>query len=337
MPPIEVIVNGRSLARQVTGVERYVIETLNCLGDRVRIVRPAGNYQGWAGHAWEQFALPGQVARQSLLWSPANTGPLAVSNQVLTVHDLSPLEHPEWFKPSFAVWYSLFLPVLVQRVRRVITPSEHVRRKIISRFHLPEHRVTAIPAGVNLDRFSRQAPAGQSGRYILFVGSIAPRKNLATLLAAWKSIANQHPDVSLVIAGIPGTVFRAVHFPEDLERVHFTGYVPDAALPALYSGADIFVLPSWDEGFGLPVLEAMACGTPVAASLSGALPEVAGEAGLFFHPGDPAALSAILSQCLSDARLRKALSERGQKHAQRFSWQMTADRIWQTMREVYET
>jgi glycosyltransferase involved in cell wall biosynthesis len=336
MKTVNVLVNGRSLARRVTGVERYATEIVRCLGDRVRIVRPAGNYQGLAGHAWEQVLLPGQVTGGSILWSPANTGPLAVSNQVLTVHDLTPLEHPQWFKPAFAAWYRMFLPVLVQRVKRVITTSEHVRQKIIAGFHLPQGRVAAIPAGINLDRFYRQDRPQRYGRYILFVGSIEPRKNLETLLKAWGLVEKQHRDVSLVITGISGPVFRKVQLASRAERLHLTGYVPDEALPSLYSGADVFILPSFDEGFGLTVLEAMACGTPVVASNQGALPEVTGEAGILFDPDEPAALAEIISQCLSDLRLRKSLSRQGLERVQQFSWQTTAERVWQTLQGVYE-
>ncbi len=333
----QIIVNGRCLSRPGTGIERYLTEILDCLADRVSIVRPAANRQGLSGHAWEQLCLPGRVKGGSILWSPANTGPLAVASQVLTVHDLSPLEHPEWFKPAFTAWYRIFLPILLRKVKRVITPSEYVRQRILARFHLPADRVVAIPGGVNRERFSRQEQPGQFGRYILFVGSIEPRKNLPTLLAAWKQIGDRHPEVSLVLAGIPGNIYQEVPIPKDIERLHRIGYVSDANLPALYSGADIFVLPSWEEGFGLPVLEAMACGTPVAASTGGALPEAAGSACLLFPPGDPAALYAALDEGLCDPQLRKSLSERGLEHARQYPWQTTANRIWQTLQEAYET
>ncbi len=330
MSQIEVVVNGRSLSRPVTGVQRYTAEILNCLEERVQVIRPSGSLQGWKGHAWEQFTLPSLLKGQSILWSPANTGPLAVSRQVLTLHDLSPLEHPEWFKSSFSIWYRLFLPILVRRVSCIITPSEYVRRKIISRFQLPKARVVAVHPGVNLEQFHRQASPGQQGRYILFVGSLEPRKNLATLLRAWKEIEAHHLDVSLVIAGAPGNVFREVVLPVGIPRLRLAGVVPDAVLSALYSGADLFILPSWDEGFGLPVLEAMACETPVVASNAGALPEVVGEAGLLFSPGDPGELSRMISSCLYNPQLRKNLSEHGLDHVRQFSWQTTADRIWQT-------
>ena len=330
----EVIVNGRCLSRRMTGIERYVTEILRCLGDRVRIVHPGKTLQGVAGHAWEQFSLPASVSPHSILWSPANTGPLAVSNQVLTLYDLSPLEHPEWFKPSFAAWYRLFLPRLVRRVQCVITLSEHVRVKILSRFDLPGDRVVVIPAGVDTTRFHQQKPPTGTGRYLLFVGSLEPRKNLSVLLAAWEQIEPQHPDVSIVLAGVTGRVFRHFKFPTNIPRVQFAGYVPDEALPALYAGADLFVLPSFDEGFGLPVLEAMACGTPVVASTGGALPEVVGDAGLLVDPQDPVGLAKVLNDCLVDADLRRSFSEQGQKRALNYSWQASSEKLWQVLRGV---
>src|SRR5688572_30307777 len=124
----DIVVNGRFLARRVTGVERYGREVLRYIGSRSRV--ESTRRQGWMGHAWEQFLLPAKLDRGSLLWSPANTGPLMMQEQVLTIHDLSPLEHPEWFRASFAAWYRLFLPLLAKRVRKVFTPSEYVKQKV---------------------------------------------------------------------------------------------------------------------------------------------------------------------------------------------------------------
>jgi glycosyltransferase involved in cell wall biosynthesis len=335
----EVIVNGRALSRRTTGVERCTAEILRCLGERVQIVRPVRDVQGIAGHAWEQFSLPRRVPVGSILWSPANSGPLATHNQVLSLHDLTPLEHPEWFKPTYAAWYRWFLPRLVQRVRRIITPSENVRQKILSRFRLPGDRVVAIPAGVDTTRFHKVVPDGSGGpgRYILFVGTLEPRKNLPTLLAAWQQIEKIHPEVSLVLAGGTGRVFSPVTFAPDIARVKFTGYVAEEDLPGLYSGAEVFVCPSFDEGFGLPVLEAMACGTPVVASACGALPEVVGQAGLFFDPQHADGLARALNDCLTDAHLRQALVENGLQQAQRFSWQAASEQVYAVLRENYAT
>jgi len=331
----DVIVNGRFLSRRVTGVERYAAEILRGLGKRVQVVRPGHSVHGMAGHAWEQFSLPRQIPSHSILWSPANTGPLVTRNQVLTLHDLSPLEHPEWFTPTFATWYRLFLPRLIRRVRRILVPSEYVRQNLLSHFHLPGDRVVVIPAGVDTDRFRKVVPAGGSGRYILFVGTLEPRKNLATLLEAWKQIEKFHPKVSLILAGTAGHVFSPVLLPQNIDRVRLTGYVPEEDLPALYSGAEVFVFPSFDEGFGLPVLEAMACGTPVVVSRCGALPEVAGEAGLFIDPHNPAELAEVLNECLADAGLRSSLVERSRQQAQRFSWQVSSEKVWKILRESH--
>src|ERR1051325_4155548 len=149
----EVVVNGRFLSRRVTGVERYGHEILQCIGSNYRV--ESTRQQGWMGHTWEQFVLPTKLRRDSILWSPANTGPLMIRNQVLTIHDLSPLEHPEWFRASFAVWYRLFLPILAKRVRKIFTPSEYVKQKVTQRFGLDNVIVT--PNGVNHSVFHPDA------------------------------------------------------------------------------------------------------------------------------------------------------------------------------------
>ena len=269
------------------------------------------------------------------MWSPANTGPLAVSNQVLTLHDLSPFEHPEWYRHDFAGWYRLFLPVLVRKVRRVATSSEYTRRKVIARFGLPADRVVVIHGGVDRSRFKPQKDHSGQGNYILFVGSLEPRKNLAVLLRAWKVIEGSHPDLSLVIVGATERIFRPFDLATEMERVQFAGYTAETDLPGLYAGAAAFVLPSFDEGFGLPVLEAMACGVPVVASNRGALPEVVGDAGLLFDPRNHMALAALLESCLTDVDLRQDLRYKGLERSQRFSWSAAAERMWALLQEAY--
>ncbi|HEY3312248.1 MAG TPA: glycosyltransferase family 1 protein [Anaerolineales bacterium] len=323
------IVNGRFLARQVSGVERYGREVLTALGDRLRVVRTGEANQGWRGHAWEQFILPGRVGAGEVLWSPANSGPLSVANQVLTLHDLSPLEHPEWFRPDYARWYGLFLPLLARRVKRIIVPSDYVRRKALARFSLAEERVVTIPEGVDGQKFHpSKAPKKP---YVLFVGTLEPRKNLAGLLEAWKMLQERHKDHALVLAGGRGQVFSAQALDGKLERVRFSGRITEAELPGLYAGAELFIQPSHDEGFGLTVLEAMACGTAVITARSGALPEVTGEAGLYFDPAKPAEIAATMERCLDDPALRADMREKGLERAARFSWTESAERIWQVL------
>lgn len=329
----DVVVNGRFLARRVTGVERYGREILRYIGKDSRVA--STRRQGWLGHAWEQFLLPAKLDDHSILWSPANTGPLLVRNQALTMHDLSPLEHPEWFRRNFAVWYRLLLPLLARRVRKIFTPSEYVKRQVTQRFGITD--VTVTPDGVDHAIFhpdARRARFDLPARYVLFVGTLEPRKNLNILLRAWNKIKDDFHGDWLIIAGANGNAFKAVELAHATERVRFLGYMDDESLPGLYANASLFVLPSHEEGFGLPALEAMACGVPVIVSDGGALPEIVGEAGLTFCLSDPDGLTNLLRECLSSSALRSSLSEKGLERAKQFSWQATSELVWKSLHEI---
>jgi len=329
----QVVINGRFLARRVSGVERYGREILRCIGEECHLESTL--QQGWRGHAWEQFMLPTRLKQKSVLWSPANTGPLMVQRQVLTIHDLSPLEHPEWFHASFAAWYRLLLPILARRVGGVFTPSEHVKQKVIRRFGITEVHVT--PNGVNHSVFhpgAKQARFDLPKNYVLFVGTLEPRKNLGQLLQVWDEIRDNFREMWLMIVGVAGNVFKSIHVARNMERVQFLGYVDDQTLAGLYANASLFVLPSQDEGFGLPALEAMASGTPVIASDGGALPEVVGDAGMMFCLSDPDILKNTLTACLSNAGLRTELRRKGLERAQKFSWQTTAEIVWKNLHGI---
>lgn len=329
----QVVINGRFLGRRVTGVERYGREILRYIGDGSRL--ESTSWQGWKGHAWEQFILPTKLDQNSVLWSPANTGPLMVRRQALTIHDLSPLEHPEWFHTSFAVWYRLFLPILARRVQSVFTPSEHVKEKVSRRFGI--RNVTVTPNGVDHSLFhpgAKQMQFDLPPYYVLFAGTLEPRKNLEGLLHAWKAIKDEFKEMWLMIAGVSGNVFKTIQVSRELERVRFLGYVGDETLAGLYANALLFVLPSQDEGFGLPALEAMTSGTPVIVSDGGALPEVVGDAGMLFCLSDQNGLKNTLTACLSDAGLRTELRRKGLERAKKFSWQRTAEIVWKNLYDL---
>lgn len=331
---MSVVVNGRFLGRRITGVERYGREILSRLGSRIKVVRCESWAEGARGHLWEQVVLPGLITPGQVLWSPANTGPLLVENQVLTLHDISPLEHPEWYQPAFTLWYQLFVPLLVRRARRVVASSTFVRKKLLKRFGLLAGRVTVVPGGVDAEVFH---PGARSRldlppRYVLFVGSLQPRKNLARLLEAWGRIKDKAPDVWLFIAGAGAGVFHPVSLLAP-ERVKFLGSVPDADLPGLYANATVFVLPSLEEGFGLTALEAMACGTMAITSNAGALPEVVGESGLFFDPLNVAEIAEKLLLVLQEAPVRGSLSEKGLIRARCFSWETSAAMLWEVLEQ----
>jgi glycosyltransferase involved in cell wall biosynthesis len=279
--------------------------------------------------------LPARLGRDSILWSPANTGPLLVRNQALTIHDLGPLGHPEWYRTSFTLWYRLFLPILARRMSRIFAPSEFVKQRISERLGIKNVIVT--PNGVDHSVFhpgAHRVLLDVPMCYVLFVGTLQPRKNLNRLLETWDRVKHKFRTTWLIIVGIPGRVFKPVNLPRSLERVRFLGNVDDNTLAGLYACASLFVLPSKEEGFGLPALEAMACGAPVLVSDGGALPEIVGEAGLVFRLSDPNELPEMLEECLSNDKLRSSLRERGLLRARGFSWQESADIVWKSLIEI---
>lgn len=335
MTPIAV--NARFHAHRATGMQRYALELSRRFAGFLDPVRPGRPLSGAAGHLWEQLYLPSAV-RGRLLWSPNNTGPLAVERQICTIHDLIPLDHPEWFNRRFAQWYAWLLPRLARRVRHIIAVSEFTRQRIVDLLGVRPANVTVIPNGVD-SRFSpkgieeveavRRALGISSPSYLLCVGSVEPRKNLLRLLAAWKIAQSSVPeDVDLVVAGARGStrVFGSVAIESVPARVHFTGYVADEHLPGLYSGALALVYPSLYEGFGLPPLEAMACGIPVVTSNGTSLPEVVGDTAVFVDPRDVESIADGIVRLVSRADLRSVLREKSRQRAAQFTWSRCAER-----------
>lgn len=336
---LPIFVNTRSQTSGLSGVQRYTLELLRRIGSRLTPVAPSRATQGAKGHLWEQTVLP-ILVRNGLLWSPANSGPLAIRRQLLTVHDVASLDHPEWYSPTFAAWYRWMTPRLVRRVQHVITLSEFSKKRLLALTSTNEANVVVIPGAADV-RFCPQSPQEvervrqsvkiPSPNYILSLGTLEPRKNLRRLLAAWaSSVANLPDDIWLVIAGRRGSsrVFNSYDFESVPPRVHFTGFVADSDLPALYSGALALVYVSVYEGFGLPALEAMACGTGPVVANNTALPEVVGEAGLLVNPFDIQAIAAGITRIVHEPGLRQQLKMRAIKRSKEFSWERAADLTW---------
>jgi glycosyltransferase involved in cell wall biosynthesis len=336
--PTEIVMNGFWRGRHFAGFDRYVSELLPFLGSGVRVIQPPAGLSGLPGLLWEQLQLPRLAGKESLLWSQANLGPLAITRQAVTIHDVSVLDHPEWYDPRLRLWYRLLLPRLAKRVELILTVSEHSRRSIIRRLAVPDLRVVTIPNGVNLRRFHPGDPTavrakyGLPERYILFVGSLEPRKNLDRLLLAWSRLT-EFQDVLLVIAGpqvgssLPPAMTRLKR------RTRHLGFIPDDDLPGLYAGAVFFIMPSLFEGFGLTVLEAMACGTPVVTSQAGALPEVAGEAALLIDPTSVEGMTEAIRLLLLEDSRRAHYRQKGLARACQFSWERSAQQIKRILSE----
>jgi len=272
---------------------------------------------------------------------------------VLTVYDLIPLHFPQYVSPQARLLFRWATGLALRAADRVIAISQHTAQDLRAAYAIGPSRLTVIPLAAAPTFYPRPAPEvsavrqkyGLPDRYLLYVGSNKPHKNLLRLVEAWAqyAIRNTHcaPHATLVIAGLwdpryPQPRQRAQALGLD-ESVIWLGPLPDADLPALYSGAATFVFPSLYEGFGLPVLEAMACGTPVACSNSSSLPEVVGDAARTFDPGDAAAIAAALRDLVSDKTLRTRLRERGLQRAGHFSWTRTARETLDLYRQVEES
>jgi glycosyltransferase involved in cell wall biosynthesis len=336
---LPITLNGRFYSHRPTGMQRYAIELVNRLGDGLQVVRPGHPLRGGLGHVWEQVYLP-LVTGKQLLWSPNNTGPLTVSRQVCTIHDLIPLDHPEWFNPRFVALYRWLMPRLTRRLQHIIAISEFTKQRIVEHFQIDPSKISVVPNGVDRafhpsspDQIAEVRNILQLGEkpYVLCVSSLEPRKNLKSLLEAWvrlpPSLQNQY---QLVLTGAKGNagVFGDAGLDNPPPNARFTGYVDQAHLPALYSGAALFAYPSLYEGFGLPPLEAMACGVPVLTSNTSSIPEVIGAAAVAVDPENVEAITEGLREMMANEGLRNRLTAQGLQRAAHLSWDDTARATW---------
>jgi glycosyltransferase involved in cell wall biosynthesis len=357
-----VSINGRFLGRSVTGVDRFAIEILSAIdrmhdraddlisGLRFQIfvppnvtgvipfrnipVREVGRFNG---QIWEQVDLPRAVGL-GLLVSLCNTAPIFHGRQVVAIHDAATVAIPSAFSTSFRLWYRLLMPAIGWRALKILTPSVFSRSELSSHFGVEpekieivseggEHILRAVANSTLLDRQElRQRP------YVLAVSSQAVHKNFQLVLRAIENISN--PPFDIVVAGGSNPRVFGKGGMIQTDRIKWLGYVSDAELRTLYEGAMCFVFPSLYEGFGIPPLEAMNCGCPVIASRAASIPEVCGDAALYFDPHDPDELSRLLVRVAGDGLLRSEMVARGFQRAREFSWDKGARQLISICRGV---
>jgi glycosyltransferase involved in cell wall biosynthesis len=320
-------------------------EGLSGLRATVRRISPLTRPdRGVRGHVarllWCQTALRARVGleRPGVLLNTLPEGVLRCRvPQVTVVHDLIPLAFPrEYLRQQF--YFRRLVPAILRESRAVIAVSEATRREALAAYGLRPEHVHAIPNGYDRAEFVPVGPATDDGGvpYVLYVGNLLPHKNLPRLTEAVAHVARQSP-VRLVIAG-SGTPGRAGELRRLADRVgarlELMPYVSQRALPSLYRGARLVAMPSLAEGFGLPALEAMACGTPVVVGKTSAMPEVVGDAGLLVDPEDTGAISDAILRLLTQDPLRKELIARGLARATEFSWERTARQVLTVLDEV---
>lgn len=296
-----------------------------------------------------QFVLPLRMRRDGaqLIHGPANALPLFRLGLpgVVTIHDLAIYDHPEWFPPG--QWFAtrVVVPQSARSARVIICPSEATKLATVRLFGIEPGRCRVIPHGVETEfglplstasRAEVTARYALPERYLLQVGTVQPRKNYVTTLRALKRIPVPQRIPLIVVGGFGWKYDDVVQSVRELELrdwVRFVGYAGMPDLPALYQMAQALVFPSLDEGFGLPLLEAFAAGTPVVASNAGAIPEVAGDAALLCRPEDVEALAANLRRLLTEPELRERQVAAGRVRAGLYSWSASAA----AHRAVYES
>jgi len=297
----------------------------------------------WLARLWQRAQIPLNVetftGRVDLYHATDFTLPPTrfKTRTLLTVHDLSFVRVPEAASPALKAYLDAVVPRSVRRADHVLADSQATKDDLIALYNTPAEKITVLLSGVDA-RFKRtETPAIRAKYqipdrpYMLSVGTVQPRKNYIRLITALATLRAAGHDVGLVIVGGKGwledPIYEAIRSTGMTDFVHMTGFADDADLPALYSQALITALPSLYEGFGIPVLESMACGTPVLTSNVSSLPEVAGDAAIMVAPSDQDAITEALERMITDADLRADLARRGLERAQMFTWAAAARQL----------
>ena len=347
MPKKRILINGLQLSKQNSGVQYYTkylfraLQQLKLSGFEFEVLRDNRAKQEGIHSLkrilFEFFQLKPYIKKHNfdVYHSPHYILPRKFSvPMVVTIHDLITLDYPELCKRQSVLYFKLFLKKTVNSSKLIITVSNTVKNDIIRHFNVDESKIRVIYLGIDtifkktID-YSLSKKYNLPKKYILFVGNIEGKKNLTRLVLAYKDlIIKKKITHRLVLVGKNGwknkLVYKAIAKYNLEEYIQFTGYVPKKDLPVMYSMADLFVFPSIYEGFGIPPLEAMACGTPVIVSNQGASPEICGEACLKVNPYDVNDISEKIEMLLTNKDFRKNKIGLGLERVKQFSWEKTA-------------
>lgn len=347
-----IFVNARFLTQPITGVQRYGIEIsreLKKQNPNIKFICPnniihhdiakeldAVPVGKLKGHAWEQIELPYYLKRSKkpLLINLANTAPILYTNKVSTIHDIAYEKFPENFSWQFRSLYKFLIPKIISSSLKIFTVSEFSKSELCSLYATPQENVTVI-TNASSSIFQRNSSTEPRPEYILAVSSLTYQKNFSGLIDAFNNLSNQRCEL-LLVGSInrnfaPPTLLKKI---DSNPRIKFAGRVTDSELVDLYSGAKAFIHPSFYEGFGIPPLEAQACGCPVICSSIASLPEVCGDSALYFDPYNTSDITNKIDSFFLDPRISERLILQGYKNIKRFSWESSASKLLSSIKDL---
>ncbi len=340
-----IIINARFLTQNISGVQRYAIEICReikkqypevifvsphnildqALADELGVIL----YGRFTGHIWEQFELPLFLKKKKspLLLNMANTAPIFIKNKITVVHDVAFERFPQSFSWKFRFFYRRFIPKIIASSKCLVTVSQFSKSELVELYHIDGDRVEVVYNAVSTF-FKPSISVKDEERYILAVSSLNYQKNFHSLIKAFNKRKQSH--IKLFLVGAINKNFADHSLVSDIENnpnIVFLGRVDDEKLVSLYSNAECFVYPSLYEGFGIPPLEAQACGCPCLVSNAASLPEVCADSVLYCNPYDVSDMTLKLDLILSNESIRNDLVMKGFKNIQRFGWNKSAQQI----------
>jgi glycosyltransferase involved in cell wall biosynthesis len=340
-----IYVNARFLTQELTGVQRFAEQlslSLINLRDDLVFISPDGIIRNSVadrlnvkiigkkhGHAWEQFELPFYLKRQGspLLLNLCSTAPVFYKNQIVTHHDVTYKRYPKSFSRNFKLLYGILVPLMLKNSHRLLTVSEFSKGEISEIYNVDENKISIIYNAVSGD-FSYSESQKHTEKYLLAVSSPNYHKNFHGMIEAFLKLKNTN--CKLKVIGSASTSFAAQDYTQllkDSSDIEFLGRVDDKQLVQLYQNALAFVFPSFYEGFGIPPLEAQACGCPVISSNAASMPEVLADSVVYFSPGDTDMMAEAMMKIIADESLRADIISAGQENVKRFSWDASATKI----------
>lgn len=349
---MEVTIDCDVLKNKKTGVEEYTLNIINSVSSYTNVnLLHDKKIKHYIFDKYDEqlFNLPKyplsrfinsilfpQNPKTKIIHCPTPTGPFWIKPKnkklVVTVHDITPLIFSKHHNFKRKIYYQVIVKKLLHQANKIISISETTKKDLIKFYKIPESKIKVIYHGVSIKHTSKPIPKKYKidSEYILYVGTVEPRKNLIRLIEAYNKIK---PKEKLVIVGASGWKNKDIYKKQN-KNIIFTGYIPDEDLNKFYSNAKIFIYPSLYEGFGLPILEAMACKTPVITSNTSSMPEVGGDAVIYVNPTNTNDIANKLKELLNNKPLQKQLSEKGYKRSKQFTWDKTAKETIEIYRKL---